>query len=59
MHLADPRITTVTDVAITCGYSNLSQFSTAFRREFGIPPKDALHHREDACIVSLKRVANE
>jgi len=45
-HLADPRITTVTDVATACGYSNLSQFSTAFRREFGISPKDALHHRE-------------
>jgi AraC-like DNA-binding protein len=42
--LADPRITTVTDVATACGYSNLSQFSTAFRREFGISPKDVLHH---------------
>lgn len=47
LNLADPRITTVTDVALACGYSNLSQFSTAFRREFGLSPKDALHHRED------------
>jgi AraC-like DNA-binding protein len=46
LNLADPRITTVTDVATACGYSNLSQFSTAFRREFGISPKDTLHHRE-------------
>lgn len=48
LNLADAQVTTVTDVAIACGYSNLSQFSTAFRREFGISPKDALHHREEA-----------
>jgi AraC-like DNA-binding protein len=48
LNLADARSTTVTDVATACGYSNLSQFSTAFRHEFGISPKDALHHREDS-----------
>jgi AraC-like DNA-binding protein len=47
LNLADAGSTTVTDVATACGYSNLSQFSTAFRREFGISPKDVLHHRED------------
>jgi AraC-like DNA-binding protein len=47
LSLADARSTTVTDVATACGYSNLSQFSTAFRREFGISPKDTLHHREE------------
>jgi AraC-like DNA-binding protein len=51
LNLADPRITTVTDVATACGYSNLSQFSTAFRREFGISPKDTLHHREDGAAA--------
>ena len=43
--LSDARSTSVTDVATACGYSNLSQFSTAFRREFGLSPKEALHHR--------------
>jgi AraC-like DNA-binding protein len=46
LNLADARTTTVTDIAMACGYSNLSQFSTAFRREFGISPKETLHHRE-------------
>jgi AraC-like DNA-binding protein len=60
LNLADARSTTVTDVATACGYSNLSQFSTAFRREFGISPKDALHHREDglaAANMSSARLA--
>jgi AraC-like DNA-binding protein len=50
--LSDAQSTTVTDVATACGYSNLSQFSTAFRREFGISPIDALHHRKEAPTVS-------
>ena len=53
--LADARDTTVTDVATACGYSNLSQFSTAFRREFGISPRDALHHRQ---AVNAKTAAD-
>ncbi|HEX3602736.1 MAG TPA: AraC family transcriptional regulator [Steroidobacteraceae bacterium] len=52
LNLADARSTTVTDIAIACGYSNLSQFSTAFRHEFGISPKDALHHREDGLAAA-------
>jgi AraC-like DNA-binding protein len=52
LNLADARSTTVTDVATACGYSNLSQFSTAFRHEFGISPKDALHHREDGLAAA-------
>lgn len=52
LNLADARSTTVTDVALACGYSNLSQFSTAFRHEFGISPKDALHHREDGLAAA-------
>jgi AraC-like DNA-binding protein len=32
----------VTDVALSCGYSNLSQFSTAFRRAFGVSPREVL-----------------
>jgi AraC-like DNA-binding protein len=36
---------TVTDVSLACGFPNMSQFSTAFRRAFGICPKDVLHRR--------------
>jgi AraC-like DNA-binding protein len=34
--------TTVTDVCFGCGFSNASQFSTAFRREFQVSPRDVL-----------------
>jgi AraC-like DNA-binding protein len=34
--------TTVTDVCFDCGFSNASQFSTAFRREFLVSPRDVL-----------------
>jgi AraC-like DNA-binding protein len=37
--------TTVTDVALACGFSNMSQFSTAFGRAFGICPRDILRQR--------------
>ena len=33
---------TVTDVCLACGFSNPSQFSTAFRRAFGLSPRDVL-----------------
>jgi AraC-like DNA-binding protein len=56
--LADARSTTVTDVATACGYSNLSQFSTAYRREFGISPKDTLHHREEGLAAARMSSAN-
>ena len=39
------RARTVTDVALECGFSNMSQFSTAFRSAFGIPPRDVLRQR--------------
>lgn len=32
----------VTEVALTCGFSNLSFFSTAFRNAYGMPPRDVL-----------------
>lgn len=34
--------TTVTDVCMSCGFSNMSQFSTAFRRAFSVSPRDVL-----------------
>jgi AraC-like DNA-binding protein len=36
---------TVTAVALTCGFANSSQFSTAFRRAFGLSPRDVLRRR--------------
>jgi len=37
--------TTVTDVCFASGFSNASQFSTAFRRAFGVTPRDVLRRR--------------
>lgn len=34
--------TTVTDVCLSCGFSNASQFSTAFRQAFAVSPRDVL-----------------
>lgn len=34
--------TTVTDVSLACGFSNMAHFSTAFRRAFAIRPSDLL-----------------
>ena len=36
--------TTVTDVCFRCGFSNPSQFSTAFRQAFSVSPRDVLRH---------------
>jgi AraC-like DNA-binding protein len=36
--------TTVTDVCFSCGFSNASQFSTAFRQAFSASPRDILRH---------------
>lgn len=36
------RKRTVTEVALECGFSNVSYFSTVFKKAFGISPRDAL-----------------
>jgi AraC-like DNA-binding protein len=36
------ELTTVTDISLSCGFSNVSQFSTAFRQAFSIPPRDVM-----------------
>jgi AraC-like DNA-binding protein len=35
-------VSTVTDVCLACGFSTPSQFSTAFKRTFGLSPRDLL-----------------
>ena len=39
---------TITEVSLASGFPNMSQFSTAFKRAFGMCPKDALRGRYDA-----------
>ena len=38
--------TTVTEVCFSCGFSNPSHFSTAFRQAFSISPRDILRQTE-------------
>jgi AraC-like DNA-binding protein len=41
--LASVSGSTVTDVALACGFSNLSHFSTAFKGAFSVSPREVLH----------------
>jgi AraC-like DNA-binding protein len=45
LEISDPSCVTVTEVALACGFSNPSQFSTAFRRGFSMSPKDVMRRR--------------
>jgi AraC-like DNA-binding protein len=43
--LKSGRAVSVTSVALECGFSNMSHFSTAFRAAFGVSPRDVLSKR--------------
>jgi AraC-like DNA-binding protein len=43
LETGDPCSTSITEVGFACGFSNASHFSTAFRRAFGVSPRDVLH----------------
>jgi AraC-like DNA-binding protein len=42
LYLASSNKMSITDIALSCGFSNMSYFSKAFRSAFGVSPKDAL-----------------
>ncbi|MBZ6077427.1 AraC family transcriptional regulator [Microvirga puerhi] len=39
---ANPQTTTVTEIALTCGYNHLGEFATAYKRTFGVTPSQTL-----------------
>jgi AraC-like DNA-binding protein len=39
---ADPAHTTVTDIALACGYNHIGEFSAAYRRAYGVLPRETL-----------------
>ncbi len=39
---SSPRSVTVTDVSLECGFTNMSYFSSSFKRAFGVSPRDVL-----------------
>ena len=45
---ADPRTTTVTDVAMTFGFFELGRFAGRYRHTFGEVPSETLRHATDA-----------
>ena len=48
LELRSERDISVTDIALGCGFSNPSYFSTAFKRAFGVSPRDVMRHKVDA-----------
>jgi len=40
---SDPALTTVTDVAIGCGFSHLGEFASLYRRTYGETPRQTLN----------------
>jgi Transcriptional regulator containing an amidase domain and an AraC-type DNA-binding HTH domain len=39
---ADPAASTVTEIALACGFSHMGEFSVAYRRTFGETPRETL-----------------
>lgn len=42
---ADPAVATVTQIALTCGFTHMGEFGTAYRRVFGVTPSQILHKK--------------
>ena len=39
---ADPSLDTVTQIALTCGFSHMGEFGAAYKRTFGVTPRETL-----------------
>jgi AraC-like DNA-binding protein len=39
---ADPTFSTVTDIAICCGFNHMGEFATLYKRTFGVTPSQTL-----------------
>jgi AraC-like DNA-binding protein len=46
LELSSSRKMSVTEISRECGFSNMSHFSAAFRRAFGLSPRDVMRHRQ-------------
>jgi len=45
LRAGDPALTTVTQVALACGFTHMSEFDTAYRSVFGVTPGQTLNKR--------------
>jgi AraC-like DNA-binding protein len=45
---SDPAHTTVTQVALSCGYNHIGEFSAAYRRAYGMLPRETLSRMSGA-----------
>ena len=42
---ADPSLTTVTDIAIGCGFSHMGEFAALYKRTYGVSPRETLQRK--------------
>ena len=42
LRLADPASSTVTEIALTCGFGHMGEFGTLYKRTFGVTPRQTL-----------------
>jgi AraC-like DNA-binding protein len=43
--IADPAISSVTEIALVCGFTHLGEFGTLYKRTFGVTPSQTLFKR--------------
>nr|WP_255616612.1 AraC family transcriptional regulator [Microvirga puerhi] len=42
LRLADPTATTVTEIALACGFTHMGEFSALYKKTFGVTPRETL-----------------
>jgi AraC-like DNA-binding protein len=45
---ADPSVSTVTEIALTFGFTHMGEFGSAYKREFGVMPRQSLLEKNRA-----------